>query len=112
MVMQERLVIFVAADGSPSWVTVNADGQAAARVMNEDVATLTTVAAGKEITVVVPAEEVLLTSAVLPKLSRARLQQALPFAIEDQLTSDIETLHFVPGATQPDGVTPIAVVAQ
>jgi general secretion pathway protein L len=112
MVMQDRLIIFLAVDGTPSWVTVDANGQAAARVMSSDPETLATVAAGKEIIVVVPGEDVLLLSAVLPKLSRARLLQALPYAIEDQLTSDVETLHFVPATIQLDGITPVAVVAQ
>ncbi len=110
--MQDRLVIFLAADGAPSWVMEGADNHVARRVMSEEPETLASVAAGKEIIVIVPAEDVLLTSAVLPKLSRSRLLQALPYAIEDQLTSDVESLHFVPADSQPDGTTPVVVVAQ
>lgn len=110
--MQDKLILFLAADGTASWVTVNVDGQVAARVMSGEPETLSAAAAGKEIRVVVSAEDVLLTEAMLPKLPRARLLQALPYAIEDQVTSDVETLHFVAAATQEDGTTPVAVVAQ
>jgi general secretion pathway protein L len=41
-----------------------------------------------------PAPETLLTRATLPTRSRAKIQQALPFALEDQLTADPEQLHF------------------
>jgi len=110
--MQERLVIFLTADGVPAWIFVGADGQAAARLMTGDASELAVAAAGKEVIAIVPGEDVLLTSAVLPKLSRSRLLQALPYAIEDQLTSDVENLHFVPAEVQEDGATPVAVVSQ
>ncbi|HYA36721.1 MAG TPA: type II secretion system protein GspL [Candidatus Methylomirabilis sp.] len=41
-----------------------------------------------------PASDTLLTRATLPTRSRAKIQQALPFALEDQLTADPEQLHF------------------
>lgn len=47
-----------------------------------------------DVTVIVPAMDVLLTEAVLPKLNRQRLLQALPFALEEQLIADVDALHF------------------
>ena len=38
---------------------------------------------------IVPAQDVLLTTAELPKLSRQRLMLALPFALEEQLIDDV-----------------------
>lgn len=64
-----------------------------------------------EITVVVPAFDVLLTEAALPKLNRQRLLQALPFALEENLIGDLSDLHFAIGDYQPEGVIPVAVVA-
>lgn len=65
-----------------------------------------------ELIVFVPSEDVLLTEATLPKLSRQRLQQALPFALEEQLIPDVSELHFASGNYQPNGKLPVAVVSK
>lgn len=41
-----------------------------------------------------PAADTLLTNANIPSRSRARILQALPYALEDQLLDEPETLHF------------------
>lgn len=65
----------------------------------------------KEIVVLVPGEDVLLTKAVLPNLSKNKLLQALPFALEEQLIADVEQLHFVP-LMKDQEETVIAVIAK
>ena len=62
--------------------------------------------------VLVPAERVMLTKVDLPVRQASRLLQAIPFALEEQLAEDVDDLHFAPGARQPDGSTPVAVVAR
>jgi general secretion pathway protein L len=64
------------------------------------------------VTVIVPAQDVLLTEATLPKLSRHKLRQALPFALEEQLIDDVAQQHFAIGEYQEDGTLPVAVVAK
>jgi general secretion pathway protein L len=73
---------------------------------------LALLAADKILTVIVPAQDVLLTQATLPKLNRQRLQQALPFALEEQLLSDVNELHFAVGAYQANGSVPVAIVSK
>lgn len=41
-----------------------------------------------------PAADTLLTSVKLPTRSRSKIQQALPFALEDQLAGEPEDMHF------------------
>ncbi len=65
-----------------------------------------------EITVVVPACDVLLTETSLPPLNSQRLMQALPFALEEQLIDDVSELHFAVGDYQPNGMVPVAIVAR
>ncbi len=61
----------------------------------------------------VPTTDVTLLSAKIPRMNRAQLSRALPYAIEDQLCEDIEQLHFAAGHWQSDGETlALAVVAQ
>ncbi len=70
-------------------------------------------AAGRSVVVLAPGTDVLLTSADLPPTrSGAKLQQLVPFALEEQLAEDIDTLHFAIGKRLPNGRLPVAVVAR
>ena len=62
--------------------------------------------------VLVPGEEVLTLPVDLPIKAGARLRAAVPFALEDNLATDIEDLHFAIGAAGDGGLWPVAVVAQ
>ncbi len=77
-----------------------------------DISLLTQAVIDKEVLVIVPARDVLLMSAQLPKMNRSRLLQALPFALEEQLIDDVEALHFAAGEEQADGQLPVAIVAK
>ena len=55
-----------------------------------------------------PAADTLLTRANVPTRSRARILQALPYALEDQLLDEPETLHFA-YVREPDGTLAVAV---
>lgn len=68
-------------------------------------------AAGRRVVVFVPAAEVRLASVKLPASRPAKLMQAVPYALEDQVADDIETLHFALGPRQADGSHPVAIVA-
>ncbi len=65
-----------------------------------------------EIIIFVPAVDILLTEVTLPKLSRQRLIEALPFALEEQLIDDVHELHFAIGPYQTNSHVPVAIVAQ
>lgn len=69
-------------------------------------------AAGARVVVLVPGVDVLLASAELPGLNRQRLARAVPFALEEQLASDVEELHFALGQRADDGRIHSAVVAR
>jgi len=66
-------------------------------------------AAAQRVTVLVPAEAVTLLAARIPTRQRQRLHQALPYALEEQLAADVETLHFAAGRGSGDDV-PCAVI--
>lgn len=69
-------------------------------------------AATGRIEVLVPAEAVLLTRVALPAGSAARLAQALPWALEDQVLDDVDRLHFAAAPRAADGTSLVAVVAR
>jgi general secretion pathway protein L len=55
-----------------------------------------------------PAADTLLTRAVVPTRSRARILQALPYVLEDQLLDEPEQLHFA-YVREADGALAVAV---
>ena len=44
--------------------------------------------------IMLPGEEILSKSLILPIKSYAKLKQAIPFALEDDIASDIDDCHF------------------
>jgi general secretion pathway protein L len=65
-------------------------------------------APAEEIVVWTPASETLLLRARLPTRSAAKIAQALPFALEEQLVDSPEKLHFA-FTQEPDGALAVAV---
>lgn len=61
--------------------------------------------------VLVPAADVLLTEAPLPAKGGAKLAQVVPFALEEQVAEDIDSLHFAVGKRDAQsGLTSVAAV--
>ena len=63
-----------------------------------------------EVIVFVPTADVYLTKAKLPALSQAKLRKMVPYAIEDEITSDVTASHFATATPDSSGYTSIAVV--
>jgi len=57
-----------------------------------------------------PAADTILTTATLPTRARSKILQALPYALEDRLLGDPETLHFA-YRPETDGSLSVAVTA-
>lgn len=62
--------------------------------------------------VLAPAAQVLLSEPELPPGTGAKIARAVPFALEEQLTEDIDQLVFAIGKRREAGGTPVAVVAK
>lgn len=67
---------------------------------------------GRPVIVLVEPTEVLTTTVNLPARGGARLQAALPYALEEQVASDVDTLHFAAGDKRDSGLRPVAIVAR
>jgi general secretion pathway protein L len=69
--------------------------------------------AGRRVGVLVPGTEVLLAQPEVPSRSGAKLQQLIPYALEEHLADDIDDLHFAIGKRDPNSPrVPVAVVAR
>lgn len=69
-------------------------------------------AGDKRIVVLVPANDVRLTKVSVPARSAAKVLQAAPYALEDQLAEDVDSLHFALGPRLADDSHAIAIAAR
>ncbi len=65
-----------------------------------------------ETRILIAGEKVLLTEANIPSQQQRQIQQALPFAVEEQLAVDVESCHFVQGERKPEGMLPVLVISR
>ncbi|MCC8999596.1 MAG: type II secretion system protein GspL [Candidatus Contendobacter sp.] len=68
-------------------------------------------AVGARWVLIAPGERLTLHRVPLPSRKRSIWARAVPYALEDQVAEDIETLHFALGAAPDGGLLPVAVVA-
>lgn len=60
--------------------------------------------------IVVPASRVLLSSVQPPSRNRKKFMQALPYAVEDRIMADPESVHVAAGEEHENGEMPLAIV--
>jgi general secretion pathway protein L len=95
-----------------SWILADARGNAISAPQSGALDLAAQRAAGRHVCVLVPGTDVLLTEPELPAKAGAKLQQIVPYALEEQLAEDIDDLHFAIGKRVGDSpTTPVAVVA-
>lgn len=68
--------------------------------------------AGRQVTVLLPAQEIVCCIAQVPATSPARLRQMLPFSLEDDFACDIDQLHFAAGARSEGDAMAVSVIAR
>lgn len=82
-------------------------------VRREPLGVVSLAARGQKCVLVVPGQDVLLTSVESPKgAKRRQLEKAVPFLLEDDLLTPVEQMHFSLGRVGPDGRLAVAVVAR
>jgi general secretion pathway protein L len=96
-----------------TWLIASAAGAPLAATQCGALAAAASAAAGRRVCAVVPGTDVLLAEPELPVRSGVKLQQLVPYALEEQLADNIDELHFALGRRAPDSNrTPVAVVAR
>ena len=93
------------------WLLADHAGGRLAAVMQGSLSEAAALAQGRRVIVLVPGCEAVLAELDLPAKNAARLQQMVPFALEEQLASDLDEMHFALGKRGPNGKTPVATVA-
>jgi general secretion pathway protein L len=95
-----------------SWIIADGRGSAITAPQTGQLAEVAPRAAGRRVCVLVPSTDVLLAEPEVPVKAGTKLQQVVPYALEEQLAEDIDDLHFAIGKRAGDSsTTPVAVVA-
>ena len=112
--MPHTLLLRLPAAGAEDaeWLTIDDSGEPAQGRQRGPLALAAAVGRSSRVVVIVPATQVFLAEPALPPGSGLKLARAVPFALEEQLTEDIDDLVFSLGKRRPGGGTPVAVVSR
>ncbi len=112
--MAEFVVIRVASENGREveWIVVDDNGTRrsppAAGTLSEAAASVR----NRPVIVLLPATEILTTTVDLPVRGGARLNAALPYALEEQVAADVDDMHFAAGDRHESGIRPVAAIAR
>ncbi len=98
---------------APLWALVDSSGALLPQPAEDPATSLPVLAAGRQLALLAPSSDVSLFMAQLPAGNEARLQQLAPFALEEQVSEDLEDLHFAVGARHAaTGEVPVVVASR
>lgn len=66
--------------------------------------------AAAQTVVILAASRILLTHVKLPDVGTAKLRDLLPYAVEEKLLAEPESIHVIAAARRPSGDTPVAII--
>jgi general secretion pathway protein L len=112
--MAEWLILRMprAADAAVAWLVADGEGHPLAPVETGTLEGASAAATNRRVAVLVPAAEVLCLDVELPTRAGARAARLVPFALEEQLASDVDTQHFAIAPSRAAGRTAVAVVTR
>lgn len=110
--MAEYLVIRIgdSPDAAADWIAVESSGATLGPPVSGSLAEAKADVGNRDVIVLVPSLDVLTTTVDMPIKGGAKLQAALPYALEEFLADDVDQLHFAAGARRRSGLLPVSVV--
>src|SRR5579862_9958989 len=94
------------------WLSIDETGKPTTAKQRGPLSLAAAVARSAKVVVLAPASHILLAEPELPPGSGVKLARAVPFALEEQLTEDVDDLCFSIGRRRPGGRSPVAVVSR
>jgi len=93
-------------------VALNADGHLVDGPETVSLMTAAERAQERQVTVLLPARELVCCVTSVPAASPARMRQMLPFSLEDEFAGDIDALHFAAGEKNDADQLAVSVIAR
>lgn len=110
--MSEVLVIRLSNEPArAAWLTVGEQGQRLSNTLQGSLDEAAAHARDRDVVLLVPGVDATTTRVSLPVARPSRIQQMLPFTLEDFVAEDIDKLMFAAGPKHSDGSIPVAIVA-
>src|SRR5271170_6508253 len=94
------------------WLTLDESGTPTLTRQRGPLSLAAAVGRAAKVIVLAPASQILLAEPELPPGGGAKIARAVPFALEEQLTEDVDQLSFAIGKRRDNGATPVAVVSR
>jgi len=110
--VSKHVIIYMPLVGEDAvqWVVSDDHGKLTFSVEYGTLAEVADTVDGRRVTLILPADDVLLAEAVVPGGSQARAQQAIPYALEELVADDVDSLHFALGSKGQKDTYPVAVI--
>ncbi len=112
--MSKQVIIYMPRVGEEAvqWAVSEDNGRLSSGIEYSTLQEVAEQVEGQRVTLILPADDVLLAEAVVPGGSQARALQAVPYALEDQVADDVDELHFALGPKGRDDRYPVAVISR
>lgn len=92
------------------WLRLGNDDQPQGSIHAGSLADAASEAGGQRVVVLAPGADCLLTRVNIPGGSRQKLLRAVPFVLEEQLSEEVDKLHFAVGTARDEGEWPVVVI--
>src|SRR3979490_1410680 len=112
--MPQTLLLRIPSPGQEEteWLTIDDTGESETTRQRGSLTLAAAVSRTGKVVALAPATQILLAEPDLPPGSGVRLARAVPFALEEHLTEDIDHLSFAIGRRRANGGTPVAAVSR
>src|SRR4030088_1895268 len=112
--MPQTLLLRLPSSGQEEteWLTIDDTGETETTRQRGSLTLAAAVSRTGKVVALAPATQILLAEPELPPGSGIKLARAVPFALEEQLTEDVDHMTFAIGRRRPGGGTPVAAVAR
>jgi general secretion pathway protein L len=112
--MPQTMLLRLPAPGQEEteWLTIDDASEAGPTRQRGSLTLAAAVSRSGKVVALAPASQILLAEPILPPGSGVKLARAVPFALEEQLTEDIDQLSFAIGRRRSSGTTPVAAVSR
>ena len=118
--MEETVIIYIQSDLLQNldtkdshfvkWIKLDGEGVPITRGAEARLEQVSSITQNTNVIVLLPLEQMLLTNVNTRARKQKHLQKAVPFALEDELADDVDSLHFALGQRYGENYFPVAVI--